>query len=170
MGAVIWATCLASALAVKSTTNDYLQPYKFVKPLKDLEELYSKHRVREEEEKVEDEAVVPEAPVAPIAESRSGEAHPVVEDEETKPLMTSDLSAPKKVDDSESLPKALPMTDMRNRSRKRVSLEKKEEKDRISNHRTHKTEEYKPKPKPTSKYTKPKPSAYENHGYASKPK
>merc|ERR1712123_266430 len=213
------------------------------KPLKDLEELYSKHRVREEEEKVEDEAVVPEAPVAPIAESRSGEAHPVVEDEETKPLMTSDLSAPKKVDDSESLPKALPMTDMRNRSRKRVSLEKKEEKDRISNHRTHKTEEekseeeeekpagpkaepykgrpseqeyydeyyyydddeyyyddeyydnlpeptekskprypsippaslskpkeYKPKPKPTSKYTKPKPSAYENHGYASKPK
>merc|ERR1711892_992121 len=143
MGAVIWATCLASALAVKSTTNDYLQPYKFVKPLKDLEELYSKHRVREEEEKVEDEAVVPEAPVAPIAESRSGEAHPVVEDEETKPLMTSDLSAPKKVDDSESLPKALPMTDMRNRSRKRISLEKKEEKDRISNHRTHKTEEEK---------------------------
>merc|ERR1712106_49426 len=33
-----------------------------------------------------------------------------------------------------------------------------------------KPKEYKPKPKPTSKYTKPAPSAYENHGYASKPK
>merc|ERR1719233_2377786 len=138
--AVVWASCLATTLAVKSTTNDYLQPYKFVKPLKDLEELYAKHRVKEEEEKTEDEALVPEAPASPIAESRSGEAHPVSDEADKKLLMSSDLSAPK-LSDSESLPQALPMTDMRNRNRKRVSLEKAEEKDRISNHRTHKEEE-----------------------------
>merc|ERR1711892_334222 len=97
------------------------------KPLKDLEELYSKHSRKEvEEENIEDAPVVPEVSIGPIAESRSGEAHPLVDDGDTKSLMTSDLAAPE-LPNAEDLPLALPLTDMRNRSRKRVKEEKNEE-------------------------------------------
>ena len=92
-----------SLLQAAKTTDDYLQPYKFVKPLKDLEELYSKH--------------------APAAESRS---EPVKEEEapsklEKKILMTDGLEVPDLATGDETLPLAQPLRDLKGRTRKRTS-------------------------------------------------
>ena len=104
------------------TTDDYLQPYKFVKPLKDLEELYSKH--------------------APAAESRSD----TVEDEEEEPsklekkiLMTDELEVPDLVTGDEALPRAQPLRDLKGRTRKRTSTS--ESKARLDNHKTEEEED-----------------------------
>merc|ERR1719225_587872 len=104
------------------TTDDYLQPYKFVKPLKDLEELYSKH--------------------APAAESRSD----TVEDEEEEPsklekkiLMTDELEVPDLATGDEVLPRAQPLRDLKGRTRKRTSAS--DSKARLDNHKTDETED-----------------------------
>merc|ERR1719330_123465 len=112
---------VASITAVKTTTNDYLQPYKFVKPLKDLEDLYMKTAEDKTELSDEDgDELVPDQ-----IQSRSGEA--LVEAE---PLMTDNLSPPAK---AEPLPKPQPLT---SRKRQRVAASSRHElRDRMSNHK-----------------------------------
>ena len=90
------------------TTDDYLQPYKFVKPLKDLESLYSQHAMAEDR-------------------SDQGANLKLVEEPsklERKVLMTDELEVPGA--EEESLPKALPLRDLKGRTRKRV----------LANHKT----------------------------------
>merc|ERR1711899_59845 len=72
LGLLVILAVAPTIVQTAKTTDDYLQPYKFVKPLKDLEELYSKH--------------------APAAESRSD----TVKDEEEEPdLVTGDEVLPR---------------------------------------------------------------------------
>ena len=108
---------VASTTAVKTTTNDYLQPYKFVKPLKDLEDLYMKSaedRTDNTHEATEVEVNEDDAKMDPDKiQSRSGEAHPV----DAEPLMTDELSPPAPAK-SESLPVAQALT---TRKRQRVA-------------------------------------------------
>ena len=103
------------------TTDDYLQPYKFVKPLKDLEELYSKH--------------------APAAESRSDTVKNEEEPSklEKKILMTDELEVPDLVTGDEALPRAQPLRDLKGRTRKRTSTS--ESKARLDNHKTDEEED-----------------------------
>merc|ERR1711936_707505 len=111
-----------SLLRAAKTTDDYLQPYKFVKPLKDLEELYSKH--------------------APAAESRSDT---VTKEEELpsklekKILMTDELEVPDLATGDETLPRAQPLRDLKGRTRKRTSAS--DSKARLDNHKTDETED-----------------------------
>jgi hypothetical protein len=93
--------------------SDYLQPYKFVKPLADLGDLYRQAEETEEEthdraaeKKGQSEAVAG----GPAAEDRTGLASPVPE----KPLMTSGLAPP-----PEPLPQPTALKDSRGRSRKK---------------------------------------------------
>jgi len=79
-------------LVSASATNkmDYLQPYKFVKPLEDLDQIFADTKtdaLGEVDEKAEDTLE------QPIAEARSGEAAPLDIDD----LMTASLSAPEPV-------------------------------------------------------------------------
>ena len=106
------------------TTDDYLQPYKFVKPLKDLEELYSKH--------------------APAAESRSdtgkeGRTEEVPSKLEKKILMTDELEVPDLATGDETLPRAQPLRDLKGRTRKRTSAS--DSKARLDNHKTDESED-----------------------------
>ena len=130
---------VAAATAVKTTTNDYLQPYKFVKPLKDLEDLYKKADTEAEagEEDAVAELSVEEAEEAEAApdklQSRSGEAHPVA----AAPLMSDELSPP--APKSESLPVAAALTA---RKRQRSSASSRHQfRDRMSNHKIEDEEE-----------------------------
>merc|ERR1719330_1317389 len=120
---------VASITAVKTTTNDYLQPYKFVKPLKDLEDLYMKTAEDKTELSDEDaDELVPDQ-----IQSRSGEA--LVEAE---PLMTDNLSPPAPAK-AEALPKPQPLT---SRKRQRVAASSRHElRDRMSNHKIDDEEE-----------------------------
>ena len=113
-----------SLLQAAKTTDDYLQPYKFVKPLKDLEELYSKH--------------------APPAESRSETVKEARTEEvpsklEKKILMTDELEVPDLVTGDEALPRAQPLRDLKGRTRKRTSAS--DSKARLDNHKTDETED-----------------------------
>merc|ERR1712223_374999 len=117
LGLLVILALAPTLVQMAKTTDDYLQPYKFVKPLKDLEELYSKH--------------------APAAESRSD----TVEDEEEEPsklekkiLMTDELEVPDLVTGDEALPRAQPLRDLKGRTRKRTSTS--ESKARLDNHKT----------------------------------
>merc|ERR1719365_447691 len=106
------------------TTDDYLQPYKFVKPLKDLEELYSKH--------------------APAAESRGdtgkeGRTEEVPSKLEKKILMTDELEVPDLATGDETLPRAQPLRDLKGRTRKRTSAS--DSKARLDNHKTDESED-----------------------------
>merc|ERR1719266_2665275 len=121
MGALRPALLLALPLLAAAAKDDYLQPYKFVKPLKDLEELYSKHST------------------APVAEARSDTGitiEEVVPDTlERKILMTDALLAP----EEEGLPQAQPLRDLKGRTRKRVLASN--TKTRLGNHKTEDDEE-----------------------------
>merc|ERR1712223_2166702 len=103
LGLLVIRAVAPTLVQMAKTTDDYLQPYKFVKPLKDLEELYSKH--------------------APAAESRSD----TVKDEEEpsklekKILITDELEVPDLVTGDEALPRAQPLRDLKGRTRKRTS-------------------------------------------------
>merc|ERR1719350_976323 len=109
-----------SLLRAAKTTDDYLQPYKFVKPLKDLEELYSKH--------------------APAAESRSETVKEEVPSKlEKKILMTDELEVPDLATGDEVLPRAQPLRDLKGRTRKRTSAS--DSKARLDNHKTDETED-----------------------------
>ena len=114
-----------SLLQAAKTTDDYLQPYKFVKPLKDLEELYSKH--------------------APAAESRSETVKEARTEEEVpsklekKILMTDELEVPDLATGDEVLPRAQPLRDLKGRTRKRTSAS--DSKARLDNHKTDETED-----------------------------
>merc|ERR1719297_169067 len=125
---------VATATAVKTTTNDYLQPYKFVKPLKDLEDLYKKADTEAGEEDAVAELSAEEAEAAPDKlQSRSGEAHPVA----AAPLMSDELSPP--APKSESLPVAAALTA---RKRQRSSASSRHQfRDRMSNHKIEDEEE-----------------------------
>ena len=103
------------------TTDDYLQPYKFVKPLKDLEELYSKH--------------------APAAESRSDTVtkEEVPSKLEKKILMTDELEVPDLATGDETLPRAQPLRDLKGRTRTRTSAS--DSKARLDNHKTDEDED-----------------------------
>merc|ERR1712223_1873352 len=121
LGLLVILALAPTLVQAAKTTDDYLQPYKFVKPLKDLEELYSKH--------------------APAAESRSD----TVEDEEEEPskfekkiLMTDELKVPDLVTGDEVLPRAEPLRDLKGRTRKRTSTS--ESKARLDNHKTEEEE------------------------------
>merc|ERR1719422_3064023 len=133
---------LAPILAVKTSTNDYLQPYKFVKPLADLEELYKKSSEAKETEESEDnddaKVDLEESDDTPdVIQSRSGEAHPIGD---TKALMSDEMAppAPAKME-PETLPKAEPLK-MRNRQRT-SSTNRHEFRDRMSNHKLDKDTE-----------------------------
>jgi len=119
--ALLPALLLALPLLAAAAKDDYLQPYKFVKPLKDLEELYSKHST------------------TPIAEARSDTGitiEEVVPDTlERKILMTDGLLAP----EEEGLPQAQPLRDLKGRTRKRVLAS--DSKTRLGNHKTEDEEE-----------------------------
>merc|ERR1719264_839498 len=123
---------VASITAVKTTTNDYLQPYKFVKPLKDLEDLYMKTADSEDKTELSDEDSEVEAEdgdelVPDQIQSRSGEALT-----EAEPLMTDNLSPPAPAK-AETLPKPQPLT---SRKRQRVAASSRHElRDRMSNHK-----------------------------------
>merc|ERR1719264_2333834 len=100
---------VASITAVKTTTNDYLQPYKFVKPLKDLEDLYMKTADAEDKTELSEEDAEVEAEdgdelFPDQIQSRSGEALM-----EAEPLMTDNLSPPAPPK-AETLPKPQPLT------------------------------------------------------------
>ena len=127
---------VASITAVKTTTNDYLQPYKFVKPLKDLEDLYMK--TAEDKTELSDDDSEVEADdgdelVPDQIQSRSGEALL-----EAEPLMTDNLSPPAPAK-AEALPKPQPLT---SRKRQRVAASSRHElRDRMSNHKIDDEEE-----------------------------
>ena len=110
-----------SNIQAAKTTDDYLQPYKFVKPLKDLEELYSKH--------------------APAAESRSDTVtkEEVPSKLEKKILMTDELEVPDLATGDETLPRAQPLRDLKGRTRKRTSAS--DSKARLDNHKTDEDED-----------------------------
>merc|ERR1719264_735379 len=129
---------VASITAVKTTTNDYLQPYKFVKPLKDLEDLYMKTADSEDKTELSDEDSEVETEdgdelVPDQIQSRSGEALL-----EAEPLMTDNLSPPAPAR-TEALPKPQPLTA---RKRQRVAASSRHElRDRMSNHKIDDEEE-----------------------------
>ena len=119
------------ALAAK-TTDDYLQPYKFVKPLKDLEDLYKAHS---------------SAPLT-VAQDRSDDVANLGEEEEKpskferKSLLTmSDaLEVPELLSGvDEDLPQAQALRDLKGRTRKRVQAP--ETKARLDNHKTDEEED-----------------------------
>ena len=124
-------TLISSVLAVKTSKNDSLQPYKFVKPLKDLEDIFKKASDDEKEDVVEEDIKVEESDEVPDKiQSRSGEAHPLRNDLKN-PLMSDELSPPDVK--SESLPQPSPLSQSRMRNRQRTSSTFRE---RMSNHKT----------------------------------
>ena len=103
--------------------SDYLQPYKFVKPLADLGDLYRRAEDAAEDDQAKKmagaKAVKSSVPAA--AEDRTGLASPVGGGAE-KPLMTTGLAAP------EPLPQPTALKEARSRSRKKpADSEAKEE-------------------------------------------
>lgn len=90
---------LQGLVMAAETTDDYRQPYKFVKPLTELNEMYRRRVVTPEAEKK-----------MPIAEARTGFSSRMddmvednMEEESEMAIMTSSLKAPPPV--SELLPK-----------------------------------------------------------------
>ena len=90
-----WASLNSGIVPSAAEKNDYLQPYKFVKPLKDLADLYQKAAEKKEDvdDLVEEEAKESEEVVPDVIQSRSGEAHPI-EEKSKSPLMSDELSPP----------------------------------------------------------------------------
>ena len=98
----VLAVLLALSLvtAEKSSKNDYLQPYKFVKPLADLDLFMKAKEPADNEDAVEEEdedeaegddtKTETDSDSPDVLQSRSGEAHP---------LMSDDLLPPKPAED-----------------------------------------------------------------------
>jgi len=154
---IFLTVCLVSVCLSVRSTHDYLQPYKFVKPLESLSDLYSEPEETEEN-----------LPIVQIAQSRSGEALPLIEEdkeekvEDNKSLMSDEMFPP---DLTESLPEALPQK--KSRSRKKVEESEDEEttkdkkEDRIGNHQSVDNEEGKEKDTgPKAEAFKGRPKAY----------
>ena len=120
---VLVLAALGPAPFTADKRSDYLQPYKFVKPLADLGDLYRQAEDAGEYEKERStdgaatekkspDPAVKEGVAAAAAEDRIGLASPLPDE---KPLMTTGLAAP------EPLPQPTALKDGRERSKRRPS-------------------------------------------------